>query len=59
MTENITLMEVNMNLIVTLIRDFFIVNNNNYKNNNNSNQKKSPVHYCTIDRRIITLDMGS
>lgn len=49
-----------MNLIVTLIRDFFIVIDNNYKNNNNSNQKKkSPVQYCTIDRRIITLDMGS
>lgn len=22
-------------------------------------KKKSPVHYCTIDRRIITLDIGS
>lgn len=38
-TENITKLEVNMNLIMTLIRDFFIVIDNNYKNNNNSNQK--------------------
>lgn len=58
-TENITLLEVNMNLIVTLIRDFYIVIDNNYKNNNNSNQKNITSALLYNRSQNNKLDIGS